>query len=665
LKRIQVKKSGNIVKFCEVIKPKMKPGLHNKIISNKKFYSPGVFLLVSLFLINSMEGPGQCVNPPTITLSNTSGSTCGLNSVTVSGNSFGGGATKVTLTENGDGSLTPTSASSLPFAFTYTPKSKDIGKTIIITVTTNIPAGSHCSAAKATYSLAVNAIASAPLVGTITQTKCAVATGSVVLNGLPSGGIWTLTQAPGGKTSTGTGTSTTISGLEAGTFAYTVANAEGCMSVVSANVVISVQSSTPAAPVVGTIIQPTCTVSIGSVLLSGLPATGTWILSRYPGTIISEGTGTNVTISGLAGGMYNYTVTNSTGCVSGLSANVIISSQPANLSAPLVGTITQPTNGFPTGSVDLNGLPESGSWILTRSPGGLTMSGIGINKTITGLASGIYTFTVTNASGCTSGSSANVVINTTQGALLFVVKDPSPVCFPSTVDITAPEITAGSSADLTYTYWTDTTATMPYRTPSNAMAGTYYIKGTTTAGFFSVKPVLVTVDQISLANAGADQFLEYIFETTMNAELAHNYETGMWSVISGTGVFSDSSYARTSVEGLSIGENKFLWAVTNGVCPESRDTAMIIVHDLIIKTLITPNMDGRNDYFVLEGLSTLGKTELIIFDRRGVQVYKNENYDNLWNGVDYKGNPLPEDTYFCIIKTVSGKKINGYIVIRR
>jgi gliding motility-associated-like protein len=92
---------------------------------------------------------------------------------------------------------------------------------------------------------------------------------------------------------------------------------------------------------------------------------------------------------------------------------------------------------------------------------------------------------------------------------------------------------------------------------------------------------------------------------------------------------------------------------------------MIIVHDLIIKTLITPNMDGRNDYFVLEGLSTLGKTELIIFDRRGVQVYKNENYDNLWNGVDYKGNPLPEDTYFCIIKTVSGKKINGYIVIRR
>jgi gliding motility-associated-like protein len=151
----------------------------------------------------------------------------------------------------------------------------------------------------------------------------------------------------------------------------------------------------------------------------------------------------------------------------------------------------------------------------------------------------------------------------------------------------------------------------------------------------------------------------------MNAEIAYNYETGLWSVISGTGLFSDASSAKSSVNNLSLGENKFLWSVTNGVCPESHDTVMIIVHELVIKTLITPNMDGRNDYFVLDGLSSRDKPELVIFDRRGVQIYKNENYDNQWNGIDYKGNPLPDDTYFCIIKTVEGRKITGYIVIRR
>ena len=642
----------------------MKPSFNNKIFRNKNSLFPFVFLVACLLTFISREGSGQCVNPATVTLSNTSGSTCGLTSVTISGNRFGGGATKVTLTENGDGSVTPTTATTSSFAFSYTPKSKDIGNIIIITITTNIPSGSHCSAAKASFALTVNAVITAPVVGNITQPTCAVATGGVVLNGLPSVGIWTLTQTPGGVTSTGTGTSTTISGLAEGTFAFTVANGAGCISIASANVVISKQSQTPTPPVVGTVMQPTCMVTTGSVLLSGLPSTGSWILSRYPGTIISQGTGTAVTISGLAGGTYNYTVTNSTECVSGLSANMIISSQPTIPSAPLVVSITQPTNVLPTGSVDLIGLPEIGSWILTRFPDGLTLSGIGINKTISGLTPGIYAFTVTNSSGCTSASSTKIEINTPPETLLFIVKDPAPVCFPSIVDITVPEITAGSSSNMTYTYWVDQDATIPYRTPVDATAGTYYIRATTT-GFSSIKPVVVTVYRIPSVNAGSDQSLEYKFGTTMNAEIAYNYETGMWSVISGTGLFSDASSAKSSVNNLSLGENKFLWSVTNGVCPESHDTVMIIVHELVIKTLITPNMDGRNDYFVLDGLSSRDKPELVIFDRRGVQIYKNENYDNQWNGIDYKGNPLPDDTYFCIIKTVEGRKITGYIVIRR
>ena len=74
-----------------------------------------------------------------------------------------------------------------------------------------------------------------------------------------------------------------------------------------------------------------------------------------------------------------------------------------------------------------------------------------------------------------------------------------------------------------------------------------------------------------------------------------------------------------------MNENKFLWTITNGACPASSDTVMILVQDFIIPTLITPNMDGKNDYFVLKGNMTLRKTELVIFDRRGAQVYKNMN----------------------------------------
>ena len=154
--------------------------------------------MVCLFLLISIETPGQCVNPPIVKLSSTSGNTCGITSITVSGNTFGGSATMVIISENSAGSVYPFIATASPFTFTYTPKSGDMGKKISITFTTNNPLGKHCAAAKVTYVLTVNAIPSAPESGTITQPTCLVPTGSVVLTGLPANGTWTITRTPDG-----------------------------------------------------------------------------------------------------------------------------------------------------------------------------------------------------------------------------------------------------------------------------------------------------------------------------------------------------------------------------------------------------------------------------------------------------------------------------------
>jgi gliding motility-associated-like protein len=142
-------------------------------------------------------------------------------------------------------------------------------------------------------------------------------------------------------------------------------------------------------------------------------------------------------------------------------------------------------------------------------------------------------------------------------------------------------------------------------------------------------------------------------------------ETGIWSVESGKGEFADVTDPISAVSGLASGTNVMLWAVSNGACPADTDKVSIIVGNIIVPTLITPNGDSKNEYFVILGLESLGKTELVIFDRRGAEVFKNAAYDNKWNGVDYNENPLPNDTYFYLLKFKEGRSQSGYIVIRR
>ncbi|MFZ2285568.1 MAG: gliding motility-associated C-terminal domain-containing protein, partial [Bacteroidales bacterium] len=692
----------------------------------------------------------DCVNPPLLTLGAAAGSTCGITAVTISGNTFGGSATSVTITENGGGTVIPASSTASPFSFSYNPTAADAARTVVITVTTNNPVGGLCTAASATYTLTVNALPVAPVRGTVTQPTCAVPTGSVVLNSLPASGNWTVTCTPGGQTTTGSGTSTTITGLAPGTYNFTVTNANGCVSAVSSNVVISAQPDTPPAPVIGTVTQPTCALSTGSVALSELPATGTWTLTRipgnvsitgtgatrtlsaippgtytftvanatgcaspasaevvinpqpvtpvapligtithptcelatgnivleylpeagewtlirYPGATTSTGTSSSATISSLPAGTYNFVVRNADGCTSAVSANAVINTQPATPTAPVVGTITHPTFQVGTGSVVLSGLPSSGIWTLIRYPDGFTSQGTGTTRTVSGLEPGTYTFAVTNSLGCTSAATGNVVINARPGAPVVVINNPPNICSDQTADLTLPAVTAGSDANLTFTYWTDAAATVPLAAPATVPAGIYYIMGTSTAGYSTTRPVVVTADELPESDAGPDQVLDYEFGTTLNAEIPA-IGTGVWALVSGTGEIFNSTAPSTQVNGLTIGDNVFSWTVTNGACYPVTDNVTVKVNNLVIPTLITPNLDGANDYFVLHGLQTLGRTELTIFDRRGLKVYENRDYDNLWDGVDYNSNPLPDDTYFYVVRAANGISLSGYIVVRR
>lgn len=78
---------------------------------------------------------------------------------------------------------------------------------------------------------------------------------------------------------------------------------------------------------------------------------------------------------------------------------------------------------------------------------------------------------------------------------------------------------------------------------------------------------------------------------------------------------------------------------------------------------ITPDGDGANDTWIIEGLYLAPQHQLRIFNRWGLQVFESEDYQNDWGG-KWDGNDLPDGTYFYTFEDLAtGKNYSGYIQI--
>lgn len=90
-----------------------------------------------------------------------------------------------------------------------------------------------------------------------------------------------------------------------------------------------------------------------------------------------------------------------------------------------------------------------------------------------------------------------------------------------------------------------------------------------------------------------------------------------------------------------------------------------------VKTInvFTPNNDGINDYFKLEGLSKCGEAEIIIFNRWGQEIFKSNDKDFKWDGKTEIGELVSEGVYFYLgsfkKQNESTVKLHGTITLIR
>ena len=299
-------------------------------------------------------------------------------------------------------------------------------------------------------------------------------------------------------------------------------------------------------------------------------------------------------------------------------------------------------------------LCAGGSVTLTSSEGltylwstGATTASINITET------GSYSVRVTNAIGCLSAESAAAVITANTLPLVNISSGSTSMCVNELMSLT------GSPAGGIFKI-VDGPGIIDGNELMATGTGNIYLEYNYNDVCANKAKHSILVNDTPVAIAGPDQELKIVHETQMRAELSSS-ETGEWSLISGSGHFSDIHSPTSRVSELSVGENSFQWKVRNGNC-EATAEVKITVYDLFIPSVITPNGDGKNDYFKI---SAIGQVELIIFNRWGNEEYTNDNYLNDWDGHNNKGAELPNDTYFYILKYENGTVNKGSVLIKR
>lgn len=95
-------------------------------------------------------------------------------------------------------------------------------------------------------------------------------------------------------------------------------------------------------------------------------------------------------------------------------------------------------------------------------------------------------------------------------------------------------------------------------------------------------------------------------------------------------------------------------AEENDVNPEDNTAEDVnTVKQFFIPNVITPNNDGKNDRFVIQGLNKFASNEIVILNRYGDHVYEQRNYDNNWTA-----DGLVAGTYFFVLR---GTDSNGQV----
>jgi gliding motility-associated-like protein len=140
---------------------------------------------------------------------------------------------------------------------------------------------------------------------------------------------------------------------------------------------------------------------------------------------------------------------------------------------------------------------------------------------------------------------------------------------------------------------------------------------------------------------------------------------------------SDDFIEFTAANGFT-GTDTFSYTIEDSDGERSTATVTIVISlspdTLVIYKGFSPNGDGSNDEWIIDGILLYPNNTIQVFNRWGNLVYQEVGYDNqtkVWFGQSNKGwviggNELPDGTYFYMVNLGDGNEVrSGYVMLKR
>ncbi|OGX84911.1 hypothetical protein BEN47_15735 [Hymenobacter lapidarius] len=297
---------------------------------------------------------------------------------------------------------------------------------------------------------------------TIVQPTSVLATGSLTVTAALTGGTYTLV----GINATLTSSIGTFTGLAPGTYSLSV-TLNGCTSTA-----LEIIINAPGAPVlaipIAVVVQPTCLAATGSLTVTAPLSGGVYTLVGVGATLTSA---TGV-FTGLAPGAYSLRVTLN----GSTSAALAVTINAALNTLSITNAAVTSASCAATGSITVTATGGTGAYSYQLNNGSF-----GTSNVFTGLASGTYTVTVQDASGCSATRTNVTILGGSSSLVLTLSSLVNATCITSTGSATL----AASGGTMPYSYTLTSGSRVLTNTTgvfSSLAAGTYSVLVTDASG---------------------------------------------------------------------------------------------------------------------------------------------------------------------------------------